>query len=215
MSTGKTAALQLNQWSLSDSFLMEEFNEDNRKIDQGSTRLQGLIDAMPYVKLMDITTAADAQQVDVDFSGIDLSKYAMITFFGSTLSANVSGGAENSYYIYMRINNSGGCYSVSMYNAANSSQPYVARFARQNNYPTTLRGEISGFQSHPDAVDSNFNYTAFVRSFSTRVSQVECGYCSIGIGNTTPSISTINFLTDNGNYKIKKGSRFIFYGVKL
>ena len=70
-STNKTANLQLNQWVLTDPLLMEDMNEDNRKLDAA-------VGASPYVKLMDITSAANAQQIDLDFSGIDLKKYASI-----------------------------------------------------------------------------------------------------------------------------------------
>ncbi|MEG1190940.1 MAG: hypothetical protein RSD48_05800, partial [Oscillospiraceae bacterium] len=78
-STNKTAHLALNQWVLSDPLLMEDVNEDNRKID-------AVVGAQPYVKLFDITTTADAQQVDLDVSGIDFSKYAMVQIFSNAVS---------------------------------------------------------------------------------------------------------------------------------
>ncbi|MEG1998315.1 MAG: hypothetical protein RR051_07705 [Clostridiales bacterium] len=39
MSSSKTANLQLNQWAATDSFLREEFNQDNGKIDAAIQRV--------------------------------------------------------------------------------------------------------------------------------------------------------------------------------
>lgn len=106
MSTSKTANFQLNQWSLDDPFLMEEFNEDNRKIEAAiisaqntaAAGIQGARDfaasaaqnaistaaantaaVASHVKLMDVTTSYAAQQISLNLSEINLAAYAKIT----------------------------------------------------------------------------------------------------------------------------------------
>ena len=74
MSTGKTANIGLNQWVLDDPFLMEEMNEDNRRIDSAFTPLA-------LVKLGSVTTTKAAQQVDLDLSGIAFEDYYEIKIY--------------------------------------------------------------------------------------------------------------------------------------
>ena len=81
-STNKTSALGLSQWVLSDPFRMEDFNADNAKIDAA-------VAAVPYVKLLNVTTNAAPTQVDLDLSGIDLSQFSkQITLWGSSRVVN-------------------------------------------------------------------------------------------------------------------------------
>jgi len=74
MSTSKTEHIQLNQWAAEDQFLREEFNEDNRKIDQALGQLC-------YLKLLDVTTDAPAKQVDMDVSHIKFTDYWKLELF--------------------------------------------------------------------------------------------------------------------------------------
>ncbi|MEG1404456.1 MAG: hypothetical protein RSC52_03020, partial [Oscillospiraceae bacterium] len=53
-STNKTANLSLNQWTLDDPFLMEDFNADNRKLDAAMTGMDGR--KMEFIKLKEIVT---------------------------------------------------------------------------------------------------------------------------------------------------------------
>lgn len=80
MSSSKTSNIGLNQWQRSDFFVMDDFNADNQKIDAAFGKVA-------YVKLADITTAADANQVDVDLSSFDMSKYSELRV---TLRCNAS-----------------------------------------------------------------------------------------------------------------------------
>lgn len=73
-STNKTTNLGLNQWVLSDPFLMEDMNADNRKIDAA-------LGLSPWVKLMDITTQAAAANVEINLSGITLSQYLSLRVY--------------------------------------------------------------------------------------------------------------------------------------
>lgn len=86
-STNKTTNLKLNQWVLSDPFNMEDFNADNLKIENAMTNI-------PVKKLAEVTLNATASTVELDLSGIDLSKYA-------TLRVYQRSGVNN---LYMRVN---------------------------------------------------------------------------------------------------------------
>jgi hypothetical protein len=68
-STNKTPHLGLNQWVLEDPFLMEDMNEDNRRIDEA---FQGQMD----VKLIDVTTMVPTSALELDLSSIDLTEFA-------------------------------------------------------------------------------------------------------------------------------------------
>lgn len=96
MSTGKTENLELNQWVLDDPYLMEEVNEDNRKIDA----------AIPRVKLFDITLTSQTANFDLDFSEIDSSQFLTLDFY---ISINTS---TNSDLPVLRINSFTGDYDV-------------------------------------------------------------------------------------------------------
>ncbi|MEG2814867.1 MAG: hypothetical protein RR885_01460 [Oscillospiraceae bacterium] len=72
-STNKTANLSLNQWTLDDPFLMEDFNADNRKLDAA---IWGLNAKAEFNKIKEITvTTKDSAQIDLDVSDIDFGKY--------------------------------------------------------------------------------------------------------------------------------------------
>ena len=116
MSTGKTENLKLNQWSLSDPVLMEEFNADNRIIDKAVAPLSGRIDStaellsnkietatapLALVKLGEIMTGTDCQQLDIDFSDLDWSKYLKVIVFMSLDYGN----PNESTYFFVRANN--------------------------------------------------------------------------------------------------------------
>ncbi len=76
MSTGKTANLGLNQWQLTDPFLMEELNQDNRNIDAAVQAAKSKAEACPMVKLFDVTVqAANVANIELDLKTLDLSKF--------------------------------------------------------------------------------------------------------------------------------------------
>ena len=86
-----TQNYQLPLWDKEDAVKRTDFNENNQKIDAA------LGQAADRVKLMEMTTTEDAQQVDLDVSGIDLTAYECITVYISNISV-----ASN---LYFRLNN--------------------------------------------------------------------------------------------------------------
>lgn len=97
-SSGKTAHLGLNQWVLTDPFRMEDFNEDNLKID-------GAFGDLPFKKLLDVTLEGGEEMVQADFTDLDLDEYgALIVFFRfqSDKRMRVNQISDYSYYYSTR-----------------------------------------------------------------------------------------------------------------
>lgn len=74
----QTEHYQLSQWDASDRILRTDFNSDNAKIDAA---LRALAEANPYQKIYSVETQTDAQQIDLDVSGIDFTQYHKIELF--------------------------------------------------------------------------------------------------------------------------------------
>lgn len=200
-STNKTANLQLNQWVLTDPLLMEDMNEDNRKLDAA-------VGASPYVKLMDITSAENAQQIDLDFSGIDLTKYAMVQVFAYNLKFTPFNTAT---YLYAKLNN-GGASLRTVPDGIITDQTYIAYTGTTNgdiSYPSLFKIELSGF---PDSQASAYwtSIAASGRYYRGDLKMVE----HYGFKYHTAPITTMNFITDVSSVYIMAGARFLVYGVK-
>lgn len=87
MST-QTAHLGLHQWESTDSFLREDFNQDNRKIDE---KVGGLLEAQALIPLMTAQVTEQVTAVEFDLSGIDLTQYCELQLKTSGLcAANVT-----------------------------------------------------------------------------------------------------------------------------
>ena len=56
----KTTNYQLNQWDAEDRILREDFNQDNKKLDDAIAALR---DACPLVKGVDFTTQSTQSKV--------------------------------------------------------------------------------------------------------------------------------------------------------
>ena len=73
MATNHTTNYQLNLWEPGDSFLREEFNQNSQKIDAALGELAGAAAAAATrVKLLELTTTQNSQQVDLDVSSIEI-----------------------------------------------------------------------------------------------------------------------------------------------
>ncbi len=201
-STNKTTNLGLNQWVLSDPFLMEDMNEDNRKIDAAAGANQ-------FVKLMDITTTANAQQVDLNVSGIDFTKYATIQVLGSIKTTPLGTASQ----ILAKINN-GGAYVKSYADSSATSQAYCGMIyaSDADAYFSSMKMELFGI---PNSLTA-----AYMTALKLNGCSYYCGsYCvhdQIGNKNfaANTAIATINFISNSVNASIRAGSRFEIYGVK-
>lgn len=213
-SISKTQNLKLNQWVLEDPFLMEDMNADNQKIDTAVQELQGQLDAVPYVKLMDITTAADASQVNLDLSSIDLTKYAKIQI----ISNAKTNGSGNGNYLYMRINNlqRGTLKNYDFSNATGYGVSCVAAFSQEESVgASSIEIEISGFRNQPNGnTHSDYKKAILVSSRGADFQKISGGIGVVYLGEST-AVSSLNFFTNNSAQYVYAGSRFTVYGVRL
>ncbi|MBP8640856.1 MAG: hypothetical protein KBI01_08170 [Oscillospiraceae bacterium] len=207
-STNKTANLGLNQWVLSDPLLMEDMNSDNQKIDAA-------VAEQTYKKLISITTAANAQQIDFDLSGIDLSKYASLRIeacYGCTPADTISS-------LYVRINNISTQSYFRPSDGSNSAGFTSVLFAPIASYtvgiPASFSASISGISGAPNsqatykALHGELSYYGYL-SGTPYIGQKSA---SITLEKTV-AISSINILACNTSGYIQAGSEFVLYGVK-
>ena len=204
-STNKTANIGLNQWVLRDPFLMEDMNADNQKIDAA-------FGESPYVKLLSVTTAANAAQIDLSLSGMDLTKYSAIKIeacYGCTPTNSVG-------YIYVRINN----ISTLSYYQSGDSNVYTYLFRGYASYstsiPACLKAEISGISGAPSsqaAVKSILREAKFYGNISDTNQFGTCPLSTISLPKAT-ALNSINIATGDAAKYIQAGSEFTLYGVK-
>lgn len=85
----------LNQWVLSDPFLMDDVNEDNRRIDEELGRLsaKSCIEKLKTIT----TTASNVTQIDIDVSDINFNDWQYVFLDAVTVqSCNIR--ANNNQY---------------------------------------------------------------------------------------------------------------------
>ena len=85
----KTTNYQLSQWDAGDRILREDFNQDNKKLDNAIAALR---DASPVVKLLDFTARSSQSKMEISLADIDLSDYRELwiypKFSASTTETN-------------------------------------------------------------------------------------------------------------------------------
>ena len=101
----QTEHLGLHQWETTDSFLRTDFNEDFAKIDAAVGTMEGHLAAVPVEKIASVSLAEKSSQMELDLSGIDLSRYTCLrlVWYGvgtarSTVCMRVNGLTGNIYY---------------------------------------------------------------------------------------------------------------------
>lgn len=184
MSSGKTETLGLNQWKLTDAFLMEEMNTDNRKIDAAVKNLN-----MQQMRLVDLkyvgTTTGDVNQIDIDMSDINFSKWQYIIL---------------DVYVTNRCNIlMNGSTSACDYWGYGNSQPISGACGYLNSGDTRLifpmHGKGGGFR--------------FIASGNHTF------YCGQSNYYGFSELKTMNFVTQGSSDKFAAGSTFSFKGVQL
>lgn len=100
-STGATPNLGLSQWTLKDPFLMEEMNENYRRIDEAFS-------SNPWERIVNITVEEPVNVVEVDLTGIDLTRYLMLKLFypcEKSVNTNIRfNGLDNGKFFYYSTN---------------------------------------------------------------------------------------------------------------
>ena len=188
-STGKTPKLGLNQWVLSDPFNMEDFNQDNTKMETAVSQVQEQVDAAPWQKLIDVTVQQPISILELNLSGIALSKYMALRLF--RVADRSTYGADQ---WWLRVNKCTNTYQY-FFNYGNSWQTW-------GSFATVQGGNVEF-----DLGGQNLWFGNMIRQFQ------------IFQGPKTTQLATIDILgsqpTDSaplGN--IALGERFILMGVQ-
>ena len=85
-----TENYQLSQWVAGDRVLMEDFNENNKKMDTALTVIQQKLQQRisEVVKIAEATINTPTNRIDIDLSQIDLRNYARLMIYLSLPSDN-------------------------------------------------------------------------------------------------------------------------------
>ena len=214
MSSGKTAALGLNQWALSDQFLMEEFNEDNRKVDAYAQQ-------RAFERISEVVTEQGSQQVDLNVGLINWAKYFKVSIYWQLCVDN-----PNKEYAYctMRANARAGATDYRKCEMRGVADPADANNAYQGNVsPSEGRGGLRYFVTdfYPQ-FDGCVFYTKDI-SFHSSDDYYKAAIVKTAAANAVPmpldQLKTLNFFCmTNGStarqLSLLPGSKFIIYGVR-
>jgi len=183
-SSNKTAYLKLNQWAASDPVLRADFNADNAILDAA------LRDS-PWIRLTDVTTVAEVEQVNLNLSSIDVSKifeYRIYTSYDGPVAGNVAGSGR------IRINS----MTTDKYYNPNGAYDYLTYCSSR--HLTTLR-HIPGQRL--------WAFLQFVALSGDESSGAVSGYSTAGV---LSRINTINFYVSEA--KVPVGTRFTVFGLR-
>ena len=208
-STNKTPKLGLNQWVLTDPFLMEDMNSDNSKIDDA-------VSSRALVKLGHIETTASCLVISLDVSGIDWSAYREVA-----VEYSLKHGVAASTYVYSMVRGNGksgsGDYhtrTLGTNSLANKSEASYFFTGNDMNCRHKIRiftdGRCTLFQENRSFNDMNVAYGGVLRtdtssSTALPLSQLTTLDFSCAYGAGTGLTDPIYLLA---------GSKFDIYGVK-
>lgn len=193
MATNKTPNLGLSQWVRSDGVIMDEFNENNRKIDEAVAEVRqevadvsAAVAGSLWVKLMDVTVnTSGITALELNLSELDLKKYFHLRLFKD--DGNVSST------IYCRLNK----YT--------SSYEYMP-----SNSPNWQSTSATCASSNYGAMDFYLNVVNV-----TAVDLKTAGYRTTAEVIKPATFKTIDLIADSGGTgKFTVGTRFVLLGVR-
>lgn len=192
----------LNQWELADRIRMEDFNCDNAKIDAALAGLREEIAAVRgsvlCEKLVDYTTTAAAQQVDIDVSGIDFTQYVRID-----LSINDTGNTGN---LNLRVNHLTSYTDVNTVGSGSglnaSTDTVLVRLWSEN-------GCVSGILAfNPPQAET------YIHCYYSTGQATACSNAHRFAACKWKDLRTLNLICPDTSCKIPAGSRVIITGIR-
>ena len=192
----------LNQWELADRIRMEDFNCDNAKIDAALAGLREEIAAVRgsvlCEKLVDYTTTAAAQQVDIDVSGIDFTQYVRID-----LSINDTGNTGN---LNLRVNHLTSYTDVNTVGSGSglnaSTDTVLVRLWSEN-------GCVSGILAfNPPQAET------YIHCYYSTGQATACSNAHRFAACKWKDLRTLNLICPDTSCKIPAGSRIIITGIR-
>ena len=192
----------LNQWELADRIRMEDFNCDNAKIDAALAGLREEIAAVRgsvlCEKLVDYTTTAAAQQVDIDVSGIDFTQYVRID-----LSINDTGNTGN---LNLRVNHLTSYTDINTVGSGSglnaSTDTVLVRLWSEN-------GCVSGILAfNPPQAET------YIHCYYSTGQATACSNAHRFAACKWKDLRTLNLICPDTSCKIPAGSRVIITGIR-
>lgn len=195
----KTENLDLWQWAQTDPVNVDEVNENFQKIDScigKDIRLE---------KLLEVTNQSAAVQMDVDLSGIDLSKYSALYLFIDYQDLSVTGTGNRS--LDFRLN---GDTEGPYFNSATTSTAPYGSLDTEYRSKMMWRAEIKLQPLGPYVYYYGVTKFTSQKSGTSRVERV--GYqdwYGTWCGGGYTDLQTFNFFTMTTDYQLVEG------GVKM
>ena len=186
----QTANYQLSQWDAEDRILREDFNRDNEKIDEAIDQ------ANRMVRLLDVVTDSEAEQVDLDLTGFDAEQYTALKLYFQTTASSV----------LVRINNLTSYYGATNFGGAEGQCNFLARSAEAST-PVTLSGELTLMLSRTAA--GYWLVSAFLLSGNGNKVEGSRGTCVC-----TGALKNLNLISNAEGTHIPTGSSIRLYGIK-
>lgn len=183
---------------------MEEMNADNQKVDAA-------VAAVPYVKLLDVTTETDAAQVELDLSGIDLSPYVKLELIALPHITFTDTSAQ----IYVKLNGGASCINrPEMSSTSTTWYNYAASFyaSTQAGYNGIFKMVLTGLFMPPAGETQN---AVILSNFSANYSkgrswQIEWSHWISFLA----ALNSVSFVPTDATTKLAAGSKFVLFGVR-
>ncbi len=189
----KTTNYQLSQWDAEDRILREDFNQDNKKLDDAIAALR---DASPVVKLLDFTAQSSQSKMELSLADIDLTDYRELWIY-----VRFSASTTETNYVYLTVND------LTEYQTNSSTTPFglVTLSVREGAADkTTCRATL-----FLGAVIAGYDTSAYPNGsrFSASISDLRTVQLS---GN---ELTKMALCSDNG--VIGNGTRITILGVRI
>ena len=187
----QTTNYQLKKWEKSDRILMDDFNQNNDKID---STLKQIADSSNFVKLKEVTTTEEQAQIDIDFSDLDMTQY-------TALKAYIT---VNTMQFSVRVNNRTANYGGENFSESSSYREYLV-LSQNVNPSSRIQAELSLSGLSPSS------WTALGFLVSTAGTKVKG---SLGTASFAQPLAQLNRVAVGTNPVFKAGSTVQVYGIR-
>ena len=198
----KTENYNLNQWEKTDRVLMDDFNENNAKIDAAIAAVRH---AISIEKLAELSIGADTTQYNIDVQGLDLTQYYRLDLY-VTPPATTANYADT---IYLRVNGLSRGY---LYGHDSAAQLAIGSLGTEENGFGYLCFHI--YLDHWIAGTSEFYYTTHSYYKDGSVNQT-CNEQFFVLEKSPAEIQTLNLTGWRGGEKpLPAGTTVRIYGLR-
>jgi hypothetical protein len=206
MSSEKTTNYGLHQWKRDDLFLMEEFNENNSKIDEA-------LEACALVRLKTVTLSADTTKVSIDLTDLPVDQLGELHF---RISGCHSGSDLRG--VQMTFNQRSSDESYLWADLAQDSEMTTDSVMPVGNLTEDSKGCHGGIKVEVELFDHGITYRSLSAAACTDASSQGCCYLgTLSMSNylTRSDLQSVQFQMESTTLKFKSGTVFTVYGVRI